>query len=86
MTRLGVLGLAAILSVAAVPPMSAQAMSDRSLVFASNETATKPWAAPVGHHQPRASDIPSSIASDQLNLDEEDALVDRKIKGVCRGC
>ena len=86
MTHLGVLGLAAILSVAAVPPMSAQAMSDRPLVLASNETATKPWSAPVGHRQPRASDIPASISADQLNFDAEDALVDRKIKGICRGC
>ena len=86
MTHLGVFGLAAILSVAAVAPMSAQAMSDQPLVYVSNETATKPWGAPVGHRQPRATDIPSSISSDQLNLDEEDALVDRKIKGICRGC
>ena len=86
MTHLGVFGLAAILSVAAVAPMSAQAMSDQPLVYVSNETATKPWNAPVGHRQVRTSDLPASLREDQLQLDPEDAMVDRKISGICRGC
>jgi hypothetical protein len=52
---------------------------------ASHETATRPWSAPVGHRQPRAADVPAS-ASRQLILDPEDVNVDRKIRGVCRGC
>ena len=48
------------------------------------ETSTRSWSAPVGHRQPRAVDIPSSTSP--LGLDEEDASVDRKINGVCRGC
>lgn len=46
------------------------------------------WPAPVGHHQPRVADIPSSVSTRNtlLSLDQEDASVDRKISGICRGC
>ncbi|QPF88244.1 hypothetical protein IC762_24630 [Bradyrhizobium genosp. L] len=54
--------------------------------FASNETATRPWSAPVGHRQPRAADIPASMSTPQQIIDQEDAMVDRKIRGICRGC
>jgi hypothetical protein len=54
--------------------------------YASNETASKPWSAPVGHRQPRAVDIPAGISASQQLIDLEEAIVDRKIKGVCRGC
>jgi hypothetical protein len=44
--------------------------------------------APVGHRQPRASDVPDeknlSSAGDPMN--KEDAALDRKIKSICRGC
>ncbi len=50
------------------------------------ETTTRPWSAPIGHRQPRATDIPASITASQQTLDQEDANVDRKIRGVCRGC
>jgi hypothetical protein len=48
------------------------------------ETSTRPWSAPVGHRQPRAADVPTSMS--QRGFDEEDANVDRKINSVCRGC
>jgi len=51
-----------------------------------NETATQPWSAPVGHHQPRASDAPTAPASVQQMLDEEDARIDRIVRSICRGC
>lgn len=54
--------------------------------YASNETTTRPWSAPVGHRQPRAADIPASIAAHQSIFDPEDAKIDQAIKGVCRGC
>jgi hypothetical protein len=85
MTDFGVPGLAAILSAATALAISAQAMFHGPVVTASNETATRRWSAPVGHRQPRAAVIPASISADQPNLDQEDAEVDRKIKGVCRG-
>jgi len=51
---------------------------------AGNEMATKPWSAPVGHHQPTAVDV---LESDfQLSPDQEDAKVDRVVRGICRGC
>ena len=86
--RLGTrLGLAAILSVAVTTSCFAQATTvQEPRAFASNETATRPWSAPVGHRQPRAADIPAAAASSQQIIDQEDAVVDRKIKGICRGC
>ena len=48
--------------------------------------------APVGHRQPRASDVPQT--SDMPNeknstidlLAKENANLDKKIKSICRGC
>jgi hypothetical protein len=74
MTNSRILGMAAILSVVTITPALAAGL----------ETTTKPWSAPVGHRQPRAADIPAS-ASQQI-LDQEDAIVDRKISNICRGC
>jgi hypothetical protein len=73
MTNSRILGVAVILSVATITP-----------ALAAGETATRPWSAPVGHRQPHAADIPAS-ASQQI-LDQEDAIVDRKISNICRGC
>jgi len=44
--------------------------------------------APVGHRQPGVADIPSSAFARNalLSRDPEDARVDRKIGGSCRGC
>jgi hypothetical protein len=69
-----ILAMAAFLSAAIITPALA----------AGYETATRPWSAPVGHRQPRAADIPAS-ASQQI-LDQEGAIVDRKISNICRGC
>jgi hypothetical protein len=56
--------------------------------MAGNETATRSWSAAVGHCQPHAADIPStsSESTAQQFFDQEDAIVDRKIQGVRRGC
>jgi hypothetical protein len=75
MTKSKLLGLAAILSAAIATPALAQ-----------GETATRPWSAPVGHHQPRAADVPSPTSAAQQTFDQENATVDRKISNVCRGC
>jgi hypothetical protein len=53
---------------------------------AGNETAIRPWSAPVGHHQPRAVDVSASKSASQLILDQENANVDRVVRSVCRGC
>ena len=44
--------------------------------------------APIGHRQPRADQVPSE--KDQTNpndvLAKENAILDRKMKSICRGC
>jgi hypothetical protein len=45
--------------------------------------------APVGHRQPRPSDVPNSGKSQNDPndpLSKENAALDRKIKSICRGC
>ena len=104
MIRLALLGTAAILSMAFVSPLPAQAVTVDSAACVSQasenavapaptarwmphgcETTTRPWSAPVGHHQPQATDVPAATSFEQA-LDEENAKVDRVIKGICRGC
>jgi hypothetical protein len=51
------------------------------------ETSTLPWSAPVGHRQPQLGDVLSSRTSSiDQEIKEENAKIDRLIKGVCRGC
>ena len=52
------------------------------------ETSTLPWSAPVGHRQPQAADVTSSKPSLSIDqaLNEENARVDRLVRGICRGC
>jgi len=44
--------------------------------------------APVGHRQPRANQVP--LEKNQMNpndpVNQENAALDRMIKGICRGC
>jgi hypothetical protein len=56
--------------------------------ISTRSAQTTVWPAPVGHRQPRLADVPSSAAAPNalLSLDQEDASVDRKIGGICRGC
>ncbi len=44
--------------------------------------------APVGHRQPRLSDVPSEKNLNDPNdpLSKENRALDRKIKSICRGC
>ena len=44
--------------------------------------------APIGHRQPRLSDVPSEKNLNDPNdpLSKENAALDRKIKSICRGC
>jgi hypothetical protein len=45
-------------------------------------------AAPVGHRQPRASDVPNNnnVSDPNDPLTKENRALDRKIKSICRGC
>ena len=44
--------------------------------------------APVGHRQPRAGDVPDekNLSNPNEPVNKEDALLDKKIKSICRGC
>jgi hypothetical protein len=52
--------------------------------------------APIGHRQPRADQVPSEKSQTNPNdisqtnpndlLVEENAILDRKMKSICRGC
>lgn len=44
--------------------------------------------APVGHRQPRADQVPSEkdLMDPNNRLNQENAALDRVIKGICRGC
>jgi hypothetical protein len=47
-----------------------------------------PDAAPVGHRQPRADQVPSEKTLMDPNdpVNRENAALDRMINGICRGC
>ena len=44
--------------------------------------------APVGHRQPRAGDVPDekNLTNPNDPVNKEDALLDKKIRSICRGC
>jgi hypothetical protein len=44
--------------------------------------------APIGHRQPRADQVPSGKTLTNPNdaLEKENAILDRKMKSICRGC
>jgi hypothetical protein len=76
----------------AAPSQRQSAVDDKSSVVSDrpwvpgNETATEPWSAPIGHHQPRALDVPTPPSAAERVLEEESARVDRIVRGICRGC
>ncbi|WP_065756278.1 hypothetical protein [Bradyrhizobium paxllaeri] len=67
------------------------------IAFAQGGTSTMPKSsspsaggipeAPIGHRQPRRSDVPAEKNLDPNDpLSKENAALDRKIKSICRGC
>jgi hypothetical protein len=44
--------------------------------------------APIGHRQPRPNQLPSerNLTNPNDPLNKENAVLDRKIKSICRGC
>lgn len=71
----------------------AAAMAQGGSVSGGSSTAVKNQGlsqrdAPVGHRQPRAGDLPSDKSANDPNdpLSRENALLDKKIKSICRGC
>ena len=47
-----------------------------------------PDAAPVGHRQPRADQVPpeKNLMDPNDPANQDNAALDSKIKGICRGC
>ena len=44
--------------------------------------------APIGHRQPTRSDVPDekNLGNSNDPINKEDAILDKKIKSICRGC
>lgn len=78
------LRLAVIL--AALLVQSAGHASSAIIHPSGGQILSKPWPAPVGHRQPRAADLIELTPGSPDSLDQENASVDRKIQGICRGC
>jgi hypothetical protein len=61
-----------------------------ALAQSGNSTQTKGGVlpAPVGHRQPRPGDVPDekNLSNPTNPVSKEDALLDKKIKSICRGC
>jgi hypothetical protein len=66
-----------------------------STAFAQTAPTRSPGAqspatqAPVGHRQPRPTDLPpnrNSILDDEPKKTPDDIRLDRALRGVCRGC
>jgi hypothetical protein len=81
---------ATLLALVAGPMATAQTGNRLGTTNPSSPSSDKqtPWPAPVGHRQPRVDQVPSEKDLNNPNsaADREDALLDRKIKSICRGC
>lgn len=67
------------------PAVLAQSKSGTTSPTPSTTSSGSVPSAPVGHRQPRASDVPSEQEKGYTESAEDKAL-DRKIKSICRGC
>ena len=76
----------ALLGLIGSPAAMAQTGSNTGSPGATNPAPARE--APIGHRQPRASDVPNEKNLNDPNdpLSKENALLDKKIKSICRGC
>jgi hypothetical protein len=76
----------ALLALIGSPAALAQTGSNTGSSGAGNPAPARE--APIGHRQPRASDVPSekNLSNPNDPINKEDAALDRKIKSICRGC
>jgi hypothetical protein len=76
----------AMLALIGSPAAMAQTGSNTGSTGAANPAP--PREAPIGHRQPRAGDVPSekNLTDPNDPLSKENALLDKKIKSICRGC
>ena len=80
-----VITLALLLAIGA-PSTSAVAQGGTSSAAKSGGGGLAP--APVGHRQPRAGEVPDekNLSNPNNPVNKEDALLNKKIKSICRGC
>ena len=76
----------ALLALIGSPAALAQTGSNTRSPGATNPAPARE--APVGHRQPRVGDVPSekNLSDPNDPLSKENALLDKKIKSICRGC
>ena len=76
----------ALLAMIGAPGALAQSSNTTGSSSATKGSGVLP--APVGHRQPRAGDVPDekNLSNPTDPVNKEDALLDKKIKSICRGC
>ena len=76
----------ALLALIGAPGALAQSGKTGSSTATPKSSGVLP--APVGHRQPRAGDVPDekNLSNPNDPVNKEDALLDRKIRSICRGC
>lgn len=83
--RKALLSMALVLLIG-IPGGFAQSRSGSSTAVKSSSGTPE---APVGHRQPRAADFPDekySLNNPNDVLAKENALLDKKLRSICRGC
>jgi hypothetical protein len=79
--------MTALLVLSGSPAAMAQMTNNPNSPSASKPAPSRE--APVGHRQPRVDEVPSekNLGGDPNDpISKEDALLDRKMKSICRGC
>ena len=83
-----VITLAALLVLIGGPAAMAQSGGSGGSSTAAKNQGQPQREAPIGHRQPRAGDLQSdkNLSDPNDPLSKENALLDKKIKSICRGC
>jgi hypothetical protein len=81
-----IIALAAFWALIAAPAALAQYEAKDGLSGLTPDKSSR-FNAPIGHRQPRPSDLPPERAdTENPTQDPADAALKRKIKSICRGC
>jgi len=88
MRAIGLLALLAILDVGAAVAQTGNKGTSPSQTTTGDIPRGGIPEAPIGHRQPRASDMPNNnnVGDPNDPLTKENRALDRKIKSICRGC
>lgn len=89
------MGALKMLKTKLIAAMAITLLSGGTLANAQNQGAGSSGAAsstipqaPIGHRQPRADQVPTekNVINPNDPLAKENAILDRKMKSICRGC